>query len=373
MKKGLISLLMVLLAVPAMAFDIEVGGDKKVSIYGSIRTNLYYDMSEGTNKVESDILHIGMQGNSRFGFNFDLGQVYGKLEMGANPTQATVGENMTLRHLYAGYRMDNGVTLQLGNTLNIAQVFVRFSDIWNTDNGLAGYGVAAGDRSPMLIAMYGGLQVAMIAETDTLVVTNATLTAEEQFLPRFEASYEGKAGDMSYYAFAGFSHRQYKATDGAGAARIVEANSIVAGAFAKYNMGDMYVQATGFWALNGDASGVAKIMNTSATGLDATGLAPVYVAGKNEIESTTSFGAAAEFGYTISPMIKAALMAGYQMNSNDGWSTGDKTSYAVSAVVPVTLAKGFTLKPSVGYFAADFDKAGDASEILAGAQLRFDF
>ena len=86
MKKLLLSVLMLALALPAFALDIPMPDGMKLNMYGQARMQAYYQRQEsqktGAEKVtdKSDLFY-NMQSNSRLGWNFSAGSFKANVEL----------------------------------------------------------------------------------------------------------------------------------------------------------------------------------------------------------------------------------------------------------------------------------------------------
>ena len=92
MKKVLLTLIAVLMAVPAFAIEVYNNGeDTTVDLYGTFRGYIGYGWAENavnsggvtTNTTTGDNMLFGLQNNSRVGVRFKVGQFSGNVEIGA--------------------------------------------------------------------------------------------------------------------------------------------------------------------------------------------------------------------------------------------------------------------------------------------------
>ncbi len=355
MKKGLISLLMVLLAIPAMAFEVPMDGDSKLNIYGSIRMAAYYDAATtnsgatGAEDVTVDQLHYLMQGNSRFGFNFKMGGFMGNVETGfvPNPGTGTLG----FRQLWGGYQFENGLNVKVGQQTNIAEGHLTISDMFWTDNGLAGYGAAASKRSPMIKVGFMGATLAIIDNTNGGVagtVGGLALDADAQFLPRLELAYGMKFDMASFKVFGAYEVRSYNDANNA----IYNLTGATVGAYGDYKVAGVTIKLTAFWAMNGAMNGTAQSLTANGEATDSSLLAATFDATEGKFNNTTSIGVAGEVGYMFNPMFGAIVGGGFQTNSNEGWGVDNKgiNTFAVFAQLPIKFNKYFSVKPNVGNY-----------------------
>lgn len=82
MKKLLLSVLMVMLAMSAFAFEIPMPDGMSLKMYGQVRVNAVYDYKNLSNDMVDDTdgdgsdFKMNWQDNSRFGINFSAGNFF---------------------------------------------------------------------------------------------------------------------------------------------------------------------------------------------------------------------------------------------------------------------------------------------------------
>ena len=374
MKKLLLSVLMVMLAMPALAFEIPMPDGMSLKMYGQVRMNAVYDyknVSNGTtNNIGSDF-RMNWQGNSRFGINFSAGNFFANAEMNVKPDQ--VGEPIGFRQFYGGYTFENGLTLIAGNKSTLTGNGIS-SDVYYVDNGLVGFGTASDSRRPMLMVSYAGLSVAAVANIDNTAVENAVNIAET-YIPRFEIAYDYESDFMTARVFGTYGlFTQKYGINGTERANI---HAWHAGFDVMPTFGNMYVGISAFVGMNAGMYGAVYTLDSS--GYDVIEIKPSLDVDGN-VNDVLTWGVAAVFGMQVSEMISFEIGGGYQDSTADNFRSykDDKkvgiAGYAAYIQTPITFAEGhFTLVPQVGYYARqtdyDFQGATSVNALIAGAQV----
>ncbi len=384
MKKLLLSVLMVMLAMPALAFEIPMPDGMSLKMYGQVRMNAVYDyknVSNGrTNDIGSDF-KMNWQPNSRFGINFSVGNFFANAEMNVKPDQ--INSPIGFRQFYGGYTFENGLTLIAGNKTTLAGTKIS-NTVWYTDGGLAGFGAADDTRRPMIMVSYAGLDFAVVANgvDKTANITIPGFSAAEEYIPRFEVAYNLKfdnftgkiAGTYGLYTF-----------DRDADAKRFNVHAWHVGLTGKYNFGNMYAGVSAFYGMNSGMYGAANLISGGATAYQSVSENPTiggnslgsYMIDGDSVEDVSTWGATVVFGVNISEMLALEVGGGWQQSYADFITNdnGDKTAlngYGVYVQAPIKFAEGhFVITPEVGYFGRMADFTGAAiEELLAGAQVK---
>jgi hypothetical protein len=345
MKKLLVFLLVLGLASPAMAADWN--------FYGSARTHLgYYHVSNDfvggpamddtirSHGVDSDSgTLLNLEGQSRFGamvaasdnlagrlefgFHFDgspyLRLLYGTWNFG--PGQLIAGQDYTPATFLGYSGMDADIGDQGGANMLVS--------------GLAYIG-----RQPQLKLKFGTFELAFIKHNTAAV---AGYTDQNSYLPRVEAAYVFRTPIIAIRPILGF---QTYTVDGSPAASKA-VNSYVAGLGVSLTLGPAYVKATGSWEQNATNYGQTNLLVSPAQGAGATS---ANLTAGGDISNSTLWQGTAVVGMKINPMFGVEAGAGYGRAHGTVASVDVKEHgwiYYVQA--PVTLAKGFTVIPEIGY------------------------
>ena len=373
MKKVLLSLLMLALAMPAFAFDIPMADGMKLNMYGQVRMTAAYEgtnTSTGQFNATTSDFKMKWQGNSRFGINFSAGNFFANAEMKVTPD--AVG-SAGFRQFWGGYKMDNGLTVIAGNKTTLSGIQGISNDVYFVDNGLVGFGTAGDTRRPLIMLSYAGVDFSLVANgpDHSNPVAGATAVGED-YIPRFEVAYNLKLEGLAAKAVA--SYGLYTQKVGTSYANI---NAFHVGVNAKQNLGNMYVGAAAFYSMNGGMYGAVKMLNNA--GNDVTNILPSVTIKNGELEvlDVNTFGGALVFGMNLSDTLGVEVGGGYQLSSSDQWDE-DVTGYAAYVNAPLKLFEGhFVVTPQIGYYGRSTDQdlggATSVEALIAGAQVKVVF
>ena len=374
MKKLLLSVLMLALAVPAFAFDIPMADGMKLNMYGQVRMTAAYEgtnTSTGQFNATTSDFKMNWQGNSRFGINFSAGNFFANAEMKVTPD--AVG-SAGFRQFWGGYKMDNGLTIIAGQKTTLTGNGVS-SDVYFTDNGLVGFGAASDARRPMIMASYAGLDVALVTNViDHSLVDGATSVGED-YIPRLEVAYNLEMENLTAKVFGSYGLYTEKVnTD------YYNINAFHVGFDVMPTFGNMYAGLGAFFAMNAGMYGAVAAID--ATGKDLIDLKPTIAPdgnGEFEVLDVTTFGATLVFGMNLTDALAFEVGGGYQLSSSDAYvdAAGDKSDvvgYGAYVNAPITLFEGhFVVTPQVGYYGrstdANLDGATSVEALIAGAQV----
>lgn len=389
MKKVLLTLFAVLMAVPAFAIEVyNNGNDTTVDLYGSIRGYIGYGWAEGTPtstdfvptggavSTTGDNMLYGLQNNSRVGVKFKVGQFSGNVELGAqeqtlnNSKQAS--NTIGFRHIWGAYDFGVGGKLLVGKTSTPTEMGGWSSDVFDTDGALNGFGGnPTGDRRFQVQWSLAGFQLALVQD-DTSSVNGLTNTNATDFgnsyIPRISAAYNYnyKADGYSLKAKIGAT---YTAVNGELADPTsvndgsrwdtVHAFKIVAGVRPTFLNGKMWVSIQGAYGQNEDTFSGAKagysIGGYASKGLTLTDLGAN--ADRNSYNSEHG-GLMGEVGYNITNLLGVVVGAGYQRTNFIGKDQYTATSgmnigvdsYAVYFQIPITVNKHLSFHPQVTWY-----------------------
>lgn len=398
MKKLLLSILMVLMAVPAFAVNVynTPEGDK-VDLYGSIRMAAAYQNSQGFNGgswagIKSD-LDYSMFATSRFGMLFNVGKLFGNVEFNFN-MDGSGATSLGFRQLYAGYNFDNGHKLTFGQKTILTGSSQYFSDYFFGDNSFAGFGVLSSVRRPTIVYSYYGLDIGFVVNTDAVgkaftskpagpenTPPAVVYTPAESYIPRFEIAYNFKATNFS--GKVGGTYGLFTEKN-AGKYKNIDAFHFVVVVQPKFGAG--YLTATAFYGMNNALYATDKAVQIGGGGIGVTDVMPQIIDGK--VINVQSAGVAVEGGYNFNDFSGIILGAGFQGNMSKRYyktSTGvrdgryhDLLSYGVYVQAPFKLNKYMKIIPAVGYFNSFYSNTTKASKretgtLLAGAEFKVDF
>ena len=420
MKKVLLTLIAVLMAVPAFAIEVyNNGSDTTVDIYGTIRGYVGYGWAENsatangvtTTSVNGDDMMYGLQGNSRLGVRFKVGQFSGNVEIGANEPTLTNsysqgGSGIGFRHAWGAYDFGAGGKLLVGKTSTPTEMGGWSSDVFDNDGGLNGFGGnPTGDRRFQVQYSIAGFQIALVHDDNPSLTTgfadrSTTLTGQA-YIPRLSAAYNGNY-DFNSVKLKFKLGATYTAVNGALTdPTVVNDNSrwdtihafkIVAGIRPTFLGGKLWVSAQGAYGQNTDVFNQGKV--GYSTGGFATASFTAPISGDRNSYNIEYGGLMAEVGYKITDMLGVVLGGGYQRTNYIGKSQYTATtgmlygvdSYAVYFQVPITVNKYLSFHPQVTWYETvnASSKVNDVTTtytrddnrqtgVLAGMQMRVTF
>lgn len=424
MKKVLLTLIAVLMAVPAFAIEVYNNGEgTSVDIYGTIRGYVGYVMGntgDTTAEAAGNKLTIneggmdhnflyGLQGNSRIGTKFKVGGFSGQVELGANEktlinkkTDDTVG----LRQAWAAYSFGNAGKLLFGKTDTPTSMSGFISDIYDTDGGLNGFGGSnTSTRRFQVQYTIGGLTLALI-EDDITATAIGSFTDGGKFTPRGGISYTFKNDTLMAKVAATYTavNGHYSDINNNQKWTNIHAFGVTAGV--KPTFGSMYLSAIFRYGMNEDLYKEAKTVANygkathDAYSISLGGLVPGISSIKpgqlvdtdGTVYNVHRAAIALEFGAKVTEQLTAMVGAGYQATiqelGDDFSSVTDPSflvhSYAVYVQGNYALSKNFSLIPQIAYYgtlgnlsaksAGDTVKLDDSQGgLLVGMQLRASF
>lgn len=390
MKKLLLSVLMVLMAVPAFAINVynTPEGDK-VDLYGSIRMAAAYQNSQGytngTWKTAKSDLYYQMFATSRFGMLFNVGKLFGNVEFNFN-MDGSGATNLGFRQLYAGYDFGNGHKLTFGQKTILTGSSAAFADYFFGDNSFAGFGVLSAVRRPTIVYSYYGLDLGFVVNTDVLNKSFGTApdtyTPGETYIPRFEIAYNFKATNLTGKVGASYGLFTEKSA-ATGAYKNINAFHVVALVQPKFGAG--YMNATAFYSMNAAMYGIVKSLQLSGGNAGTVQTADVMptISANGKVNDVHSWGVALEGGYNFTDYAGMIIGAGWQMNMSKRYQgtdgkNHDLNSYGVYVQAPFKLNKYMKIIPAVGYFNSFYsnttkDTRVEMGTLLAGAEFKVDF
>ena len=373
MKKLLLSVLMLALALPAFALDIPMPDGMKLNMYGQARMAAYYqrqDYQDATKTPDKSDLFYNMQNNSRLGWNYSAGSFKANVELKVEPDQKSGA--IGFRQFWGAYTFESGLTLTAGNKTTLAGNNGYFNDIYNSDSGLKDYGNIGDNRRPLIMLSYAGLDFAMVTnEKDHVALTDTS--AKENYIPRFEVAYNLKMDGLSGKIFASYGRFNYeKELDSTKkTTKFVGINSWHVGAYVNPTFGNMYVKVGAYYG-----------QNVGLDGSSSKSYAPVIVVNNAEtvdVKNTSSYGAALAFGIKdVVPSLSLEAGAGYAIYTTEekdkaGEKIKDKKAYAAYLQTPYKVNQYVLVIPQVGYYTVAYDKVEDDIDFMAGLQLRMLF
>lgn len=382
MKKVLLTLIAVLMAVPAFAIEVYNNGENAVDIYGTLRGYIGYGHGvDGVSDTTDDNFLYGIQGNSRIGVRLKVGNFSGQVELGAveatlygRPIGSDVS-NVGLRQAWGAYSFGNAGALLAGKTDTPTAMGGFISDIMDTDGGLNGFGGSTtGSRRFQIQYNVAGLSIALI-ENDMAYGPGVSYgyTDGGETIPRLGLSYTYKNPSLlvkvaaTYSALNGTINAPVSDTRWA----TVHAFGVALGLKPTFMDGKMWLSVLARYGMNEELYGEAKTVYNGGlmTHNAITGLVGVQADGT--VDNVQRAAVALELGYNVNDMIAVIVGGGYQHSMIDSY-TYDIGSYAVFLQAPIKISGNFALIPQFTYTGTRLDSDNKDSLVLA-MQARITF
>lgn len=376
MKKVLLTLIAVLMAVPAFAIEVYNNGENAVDIYGTLRGYIGYGHGvDGVSDTTDDNFLYGIQGNSRIGVRLKVGNFSGQVELGA--VEATLygrstGNEVGLRQAWGAYSFGNAGALLAGKTDTPTAMGGFISDIMDTDGGLNGFGGSTtGSRRFQIQYNVAGLSIALIEKYMAYGPDGYTDGGET--IPRLGLSYTYKNPSLlvkvaaTYSALNGTINAPVSDTRWA----TVHAFGVALGLKPTFMDGKMWLSVLARYGMNEELYGEAKTVYNG--GLMAHSSIDNYVGVQADgtVDNVQRAAVALELGYNVNDMIAVIVGGGYQHSMIDAL-TYDVGSYAVFLQAPIKISGNFALIPQFTYTGTRLDSDNKDSLVLA-MQARITF
>ena len=385
MKKLLVVLLVLGLAVPAMAADWN--------FYGSARTHLgYYSVDEdfaGGPATDATIragdgdddagTTLNIYGQSRFGAKVMASDnLTGFIEFGLRETNNTTSNGVDKEEVYL--RMFGGIwnfgvgSLMVGKNYTPG-TFLGYSGMGadlgdNGDANMLVSGLAYISRQPQIRLTFGGFDFALIQhngsqDTDAYRdVYTLGLEDADHTIPKMEASYVFRTPVFSLRPIAGF--QTYEAENQA-TGQDETITSYMLGLGATVNLGPAYVKATFSYLQNPGNYGQVNVLVLNAAGRGAMHAQLV----DGDVEDSELMQGTFVVGAKINEMLGVEAGFGYGNVEQDvalaggGFQEVEQTGMLYYLQVPITVAKGMAIIPEFGFVDRD-DYEIDGADIDAG-------
>ncbi len=407
MKKVLLVLIAVFMAVPAFAVEVYNNGEgNSVDIYGTIRGYIGYGAGiTGETKIggvsldDSDTTHnflYGVQPNSRIGVKLALGNFSGQVELGAN--EATVygvsaGNAVGLRQAWAAYSFGNAGKLLAGKTDTPTSMGGFISDIFDTDGGLNGFGgVTTSTRRFQVSYTIAGFTLALI-EDDVLNGNAGGFIGTNKYTPRGAISYTYKNENLMAKVAATYTAVNGEYIDDGGNVdwTNLHAFGITAGVRPTFSNNRMWLSVLLRYGMNEDLYGEAKtVVNNGKATHDGLSLidSEGNVFGVNDVRSVKDDGSfynihrvavSAEYGAKLTEQFALVVGAGYQATIPEAEDVDYLiSSFAVFLQGNYAISKNFAFIPQIAYYGTMSEISDDIfsamqSGVLVGAQIRASF
>lgn len=381
MKKVLLTLIAVLMAVPAFAIEVYNNGENAVDIYGTLRGYIGYGHGvDGVSDTTDDNFLYGIQGNSRIGVRLKVGNFSGQVELGAveatlygRPTGIDVS-NVGLRQAWGAYSFGNAGALLAGKTDTPTAMGGFISDIMDTDGGLNGFGGSTtGSRRFQIQYNVAGLSIALIENDMAYGPGVSGYTDGGETIPRLGLSYTYKNPSLlvkvaaTYSALNGTINAPVSDTRWA----TVHAFGVALGLKPTFMDGKMWLSVLARYGMNEELYGEAKTVYNGGLMAHSSIGNRVGVQADGTVDNVQRAAVALELGYNVNDMIAVIVGGGYQHSMIDAL-TYDVGSYAVFLQAPIKISGNFALIPQFTYTGTRLDSDNKDSLVLA-MQARITF
>ena len=386
MKKVLLTLAAVLMAVPAFAIEVYNNGeDTSVEIYGTIRGYVGYGHSATDNGVtvpDNDNFLYGLQGNSRIGTKFKVGNFAGQVELGANENTLTFGQGKVgvgLRQVWGSYTFGNAGTFVAGKTDTPTSMSGFSSDIMDTDGGLKGFGGnSTSNRRFQMAYRVMGLDIAIIEDemSSSAANINGFTDNANAYIPRLAIAYTYKGANLMAKIGATYSALNGTITTPTNADTrwtTIHAFGIVAGVKPTFMDGKLWLAIQARYGMNEELYGEAGTYeNLGAFAHTGFGNNLMTVDGDGKVNNTSRVNVGLELGYKVTEAFSAILGGGYQLTMNDVAGFQNIHSYGAYLQIPYAVSKNFSLIPQISYFGTE-QTNHKTDAVLFVMQARFTF
>jgi len=318
------------------------------NFYGSARMATFWtesDLSDTTSLNES------LQSNARIGAKVRVSdELTGRFEYGAKDGDANI------RYLYGEWDFGPG-SLLVGQYETPLYMPVS-NQVYNTDNGLEGWGEAAPGRRAQIRLKFGGFQIAAVeAKTQYYDVLQGDITDTntELTLPRVEVSYTTAVNNLTLGVGAGYSTFEVNDSE--------DIDSYVGVACGKFHTGAFSFGVQAFAGQN-----VGNIITTDTTG-DDLGKGHAKIAASGRVIDNDAIGFEVVAGYSFNEMFAVEAGYGYTQTEYDDTEDDEVAAYYVQA--PITLAPGVLVVPEFGMI--DYQESNQDEITYMGAKWQINF
>lgn len=372
------------MAVPAFAIEVYNNGeDTSVEIYGTARGYVGYghgSVDTGVETMENDDFLYGLQGNSRIGTKFKIGNFAGQVELGANENTLTAKQSKVgvgLRQVWGSYTFGNAGTFVVGKTDTPTSMSGFSSDIMDTDGGLSGFGGnGTSNRRFQMAYRVMGLDIAIVEDDLDLGMNNIENYVDGgEYIPRLSIAYTYKGANLMAKIGA-----TYGAVNGQIATpttvdtrwTTVHAFGVVAGVKPTFMDGKLWLAIQARYGMNEELYGEAKTAYNGGAFAHTSIAIPMTVEGDGTVNNTSRVNVGLELGYKVTEAFSAILGGGYQLTMNEAAGFENINSYGAYVQIPYAVSKNFSLIPQISYFG---NSQGDWSSnaVLFVMQARFTF
>jgi hypothetical protein len=365
-----ITLLVAVVAAPAMAADWKFYGSSRVSGWSIDNTN-----GAGTSVRNT---RFQLQNNSRLGARVSGGKIYGRFEFGLNPdgdtTAPVVGANAQTSTGDAGpyIRLFFGVWDFGAGKLLVGQDYTpeylgtsNANMAGGSDSVMLGRGTPYTGRRAQLRLEFGEFHIALVDSTASGALGTGGTT--EITIPKLAAKYTMKFDPVTFDIAGSYLSYDIKP---AAAGPDFNIDAYYIGGRGTVNVGPATIKAVLYYAQNGNELAFSSLPADGA-----------IIAGASVIDNDT-LGFTITVGYKLSDMIQFEAGYGRQQSEQDDAGVGSKSgvlteddhvAYYIQSTI--TMAKGVYIVPEWGIddYKSGPNGADQGKNTWFGAKFQIDF
>lgn len=332
------------------AVEIIKDGDKKLEVFGAAKAVIGYGANHGAStSADKHAFIYGIQGNSRIGLKFEVGNIFGAALIGATEKYGiTSGANDRpgFRQLYAGYNFGDAGKLLAGRNELITSMGFS-SSIFDAESGLNGFGgVSTSTRRFQIAYSIAGLTVSLSENEGSYGKAS---------VPRISLGYETKSNALDAKVAASYAKINNDDTN-------AHMAYIVAGVKPKF--GTSYVSAMAAYGLNSNVVEEQKILTAKLSqGYGNWVVSNGASLDRTKVQNINIVSLMLEYGMDFSEDLGFKLGTGYQIAKVAKKDSSDLHAYSAFIQLPYQAYKhnsgaSFKIIPQVGYIGTTLQTNG---------------
>ena len=376
MRKSMVVLAVVLLAVPSLAADWSFYGSQRVGTWYTEKS--YPGDSNNYGTSDDAATQMYFQGNSRLGAKVQADKVDGQIELGLGKGGDGGDTAVTTRRAFGVWKISDSTSMKVGKDYSPVTDGNMSNQAFDSDNDMEGTGHFHG-RRPAYVGLYvGDFEFAALTpiygndvNTTAVGINGATGGDPDAYLPKLEAAYNFRFNAGYIRPFAGFQWYQVEETGSGNVTKDLDVYAYVLGVGGQLNIGAFYVNAQAAWGANWSSPNWKSGSNDAASSL------PYLSPGGDDVRNVYSWSGMLVGGWKISDTLKFEVGGGPRMDNakNAPGPSQPDGSWIAYAQTVITFAPGVTLTPEVGYYDYMNGVNGDSQgyQWYAGAKWQIDF
>jgi len=312
-----------------------------------------------------------LQGNSRFGANFEVDNAKVQVEFGFDPQAAAT---VSLRIAKATFDF-SGVKVMVGQDYT-PNTWLAVGD-YVDDNNLTGFGASYDKRAPQLLIGFMGAYIDFITPSTSYAGYSATTYDTTVVMPKTVIGYDFKSGDTVVGFGAGMNMVKIHDATAGSTVDGKKITSYIGFVHANLDLGMLVLRGNFAYEQNPGNYGIQDVASQNKYDSLSISLTNKFASAMNASSSSGSVKNTTSMEGYINPMIKLSsdLMigagVGYAQVKNDNYAKKDsQICYFVDA--KYSLTKQLAILPEFSYRDYQKDVAGNkqGTEYYAGAQIQ---